>query len=239
MDTIVKSLAEFIDAKSQAVIITELTPELVKEIQYLLKIDVDGIPGEETKTAFADFKRAKSLQYPLALGLSTAKELLELKDKEDDLENDLVKYSHTGNFMFLPDGKKVYQDDLVINGIPLTWGELTKNCTRIPTSQEYVANAIKLTKTWGWVRDKFNSPLTITSAYRPPAVNKSQGGARNSQHVYFRAIDMIPINGDFKKLWEVLEDSPFTGLGDAVFRGKNKGFFHADIRPGGRVVFAY
>ena len=43
----------------------------------------------------------------------------------------------------------------------------------------------------------------------------------------------------FKKLWEVLEDSPFTGLGDAVFRGKNKGFFHADIRPGGRVVFAY
>lgn len=239
MDITVKNLTEFIEAKSQAVIITELDSELIKEIQHLLKIDVDGVVGQETKSAFADFKKAKSLQYPLALGMSTAKELLELKDKEDDTEDDLVKSSHTGNSMVLPDGKKVYQDDLVIEDIPLSWGELTKNCTRIPTSQEYVANAVKLTKAWGWVRDKFDSPISITSAYRPPAVNKAQGGARNSQHVYFRAVDMIPANGNFKKLWEVLEDSPFTGLGDAVFRGKNKGFFHADIRPGGRVIFAY
>ena len=69
MDTIVKSLTEFIDAKSQAVIITELTPELVKEIQYLLKIDVDGIPGEETKTALLDdSEKSKLIQLLINLG---------------------------------------------------------------------------------------------------------------------------------------------------------------------------
>ncbi|QNP28836.1 hypothetical protein IAR63_13260 [Cylindrospermopsis curvispora GIHE-G1] len=41
--------------------------------------------------------------------------------------------------------------------------------------------------TWEPVREKFGSPIRITSGYRPPAVNSSLGGARNSQHLYFRA----------------------------------------------------
>lgn len=141
--------------------------------------------------------------------------------------------------MTLPGGKIVYANEYIVEGIPLTWGEATKDCTRIPTSSEYVANAIRLAKTWGEVRDKFGSPIRITSAYRPPAVNRSVGGARNSQHLYFRALDMQPLNGDFRRLWEVLKDSQFTGLGDAVFMGRNKGFFHADTRPGSRIIFAY
>ncbi|MFB2834336.1 D-Ala-D-Ala carboxypeptidase family metallohydrolase, partial [Floridanema evergladense] len=82
-------------------------------------------------------------------------------------------------------------------------------------------------------------PLYITSGYRPPYVNQAIGGARNSQHLYFRALDMQPMNKDFRKLFDVLKASSFTGLGDAVFMGRNKGFFHADIRPGNRVIFAY
>jgi hypothetical protein len=50
---------------------------------------------------------------------------------------------------------------------------------------------------------------------------------------------MQPVNGDFRRLWQVLLSSNFTGLGDAVFMGRNKGFFHADIRPSGRVIFPY
>jgi peptidoglycan hydrolase-like protein with peptidoglycan-binding domain len=246
----IKSLSEFVKLNAPAVFITEIQSELVSEIQELLKIDVDGIVGPLTKQAFADFKARNNLEYPLGLGVSTAKELLELKDKEETASDDGKDLSpqatvspdagsRTGNSMKLPSGQLVYANEYVIAGIPLTWGEITANCTRVPTANEYVENAIKVVRNWGEVREKFGSPIRITSGYRPPAVNKAVGGVSNSQHLYFRAIDMQPLNGDFRKLWEVLKASKFTGLGDAVFMGRNKGFFHADIRPGSRIIFPY
>ncbi|ADI64911.1 conserved hypothetical protein ['Nostoc azollae' 0708] len=50
---------------------------------------------------------------------------------------------------------------------------------------------------------------------------------------------MQPLNEDFGKLSEVLKASLFTGLGDAVFMGRNKAFFHGDTRPSGRIIFPY
>lgn len=247
----IKSLSEFIKLKPPAIFITDAHPDLVKEIQEILKIEADGIVGPLTKQAYTEFKEDNNLQYPLGLGVTTAQQLLELKGKEEsssDQEEEQAKSetklnpsagSKTGASMRLPGGEIVYANQYIVEGIPLTWGEATKDCTRIPTSSEYVANAIRLAKVWGGVRDKFGSPLRITSGYRPPAVNRAIGGARNSQHLYFRALDMIPMNGDFRKLWEVLKTSQFTGLGDAVFMGRNKGFFHGDIRPSGRVIFPY
>lgn len=242
----ITSLESFIKSNSSAISILDISPELVKEIQTLLKIEADGIAGEFTKQAFSEFKTDSNLEYPLILGVTTAKELLELTTEETSandaaLPQVLLKDtgSKTGRSMKLPTGEIVYANQHIVDGIPLTWGEATKGCTRIPTSKEYVANAIKLAKTWGVVRDKFGSPLSITSGYRPPLVNSSVGGAKNSQHLYFRALDMIPQNGDFKKLLDVLKASNFTGIGDAVFMGRNKGFLHADIRPGSRVIFAY
>nr|WP_266889570.1 D-Ala-D-Ala carboxypeptidase family metallohydrolase [Trichormus azollae] len=79
----------------------------------------------------------------------------------------------------------------------------------------------------------------MTSGYRPPQVNKSVSGVSNSQHIYFHALDMQPLNEDFGKLSEVLKASLFTGLGDAVFMGRNKAFFHGDTRPSGRIIFPY
>ncbi|NET00077.1 MAG: hypothetical protein F6K62_18685 [Sphaerospermopsis sp. SIO1G2] len=247
--TEIKSLEEYIKLNAPAIFITDANAELVKEIQQLLKIGVDGIVGPTTKQAFIEFKAENELQYPLGLGVTTAQELLKLKDNEEagadqeeiesDVELNLSAGSKTGRTMRLPEGKIVYANEYIVEGIPLTWGEATKNCTRIPTSSQYVANAIRLAKTWGEVRDKFGSPIRITSAYRPPAVNRRVGGVRNSQHLYFRALDMQPLNGDFRTLWEILKASKFTGLGDAVFMRRNKGFFHADTRPSGRVIFPY
>ncbi|MFB2897440.1 D-Ala-D-Ala carboxypeptidase family metallohydrolase [Aerosakkonemataceae cyanobacterium BLCC-F50] len=245
-----KSLSKFVEANAPTVLLTDCHPELIKEIQSILKIDVDGIVGSMTKQAFAEFKQENDLEFPLNLGVTTAKELLKQKGQEETSANEPNNGnspvtinpnagSRTGNSMKLPTGEVVYENELIVAGIPLTWGEATKGCTRVPTTKEYVDNAIKLAKVWGEVREKFGSPLVITSGYRPPQVNGSIGGARNSQHLYFRALDMQPMNGDFKKLLEVLKASKFTGLGDAVFMGWNKGFFHADIRPGSRVIFAY
>ncbi len=38
-------------------------------------------------------------------------------------------------------------------------------------------------------------PLTVASGYRTPAWNRLQGGARHSQHVQGRAIDLYPPRG--------------------------------------------
>jgi hypothetical protein len=242
----ITSLESFIKSNASAISILDISPELAKEIQTLLKIEADGVVGELTKQAFAEFKTDSNLEYPLILGVTTAKELLELTTEETSADDSSLPQvvlkdtgSKTGRSMKLPTGEIVYANQCIVDGIPLTWGEATKDCARIPTSKEYVANAIKLAKTWGEVRDKFGSPLAITSGYRPPLINSSVGGAKNSQHLYFRALDMIPQNGDFKKLLEILKASDFTGIGDAVFMGRNKGFLHADIRPGNRAIFAY
>lgn len=251
MSSDIKSLSEFIQAKAPAISITDGSPELIKEIQEILKIEVDGVVGAITKQAFTEFKEDNKLEFPLLLGVTTAKELLELKGKEetasttDDSSGSPPKLNpdagtRTGSSMKLPNGDIVFANQYIVAGIPLTWGEATKNCTRIPTSNEYVQNAVRLAKVWGPVREKFGSPIVITSGYRPPIVNKAIGGARNSQHLYFRALDMQPMNGEFRKLFEVIKTSNFSGIGDAVFAGKNKGFFHGDIRPGGRIpIFAY
>lgn len=234
-----KELNRFIEEKRAATLITELPRELVTEIQKLLKIEIDGVVGEETKAAFEDFKKQKNLEYPLALGVTTAKELVELGEEEEQSVEDKEECVKNGSFMILPNSRKVFANEQIVEGIPLTWGETTKDCTRVPLTIEHVKNALEVARRFGKVREQFGSPITITSGYRPPQVNNQVGGAKNSQHLYFKAIDMIPVNGEFKKLWAVLKDSDFSGLGDGVFMGRNKGFFHADIRPGSRVVFPY
>lgn len=238
-------LKEIIDNSLQIDIKSTLDSALIRELQAALKIDTDGIVGDETLQALADFKHDKELEFPFLIGASTAKLLLETGEDTGEQPPDNIPQLNpkagekSGSTMRLPSGKLVFGNEFVVPGIPLTWGEVTKDCTRVPTSGEYVENAIRLAKAWGGVREAFGSPIAITSGYRPPRVNSSVGGVRNSQHLYFRALDMKPLNGDYRGLWRALEQSSFSGLGDAVFRGRNKGFFHADIRPGGRTVFAY
>lgn len=137
--------------------------------------------------------------------------------------------------MTLPDGGIVYENTQIITGVPLTWGEMTAGCTRIPTTNELIANALKLTEIFGELRERWNSPIIITSGYRPPSENAKVGGAKNSQHLYFRALDCYPENGNLNELWHHAFNSRFTGLGD----GRKRGFIHLDIRPGNRVVFNY
>jgi hypothetical protein len=240
----IQSLSDFVKLESPTVLLTDCHPNLIKEIQAIFKINVDGVVGPMTKQAFADFKLDNDLEFPLKLGVTTAKELLKAKGQEETAANDGEGSepklnpnagSRTGKTMTLPTGEIVYANQYIVEGIPLTWGEATKNCTRVPTSKEYVENAVKLAKVWGEVRDKFGSPLYITSGYRPPSENARVGGARKSLHLSFRALDMQPMNGDFRKLFEVLKASSFTGLGD----GRKKGFYHGDIRSDSRVIFDY
>lgn len=83
-------------------------------------------------------------------------------------------------------------------------------------------------------------PIIITSGYRPPAVNRSVGGASSSEHLYdapgVGAVDWYIDGVDIYKLqdWCVKHWPYSTGL------GAPKGFIHTGIRKGRpRVTWPY
>ena len=51
------------------------------------------------------------------------------------------------------------------------------------------------------LRDKYGSPITVTSGYRSDALNKAVGGVKTSQHRYGEAADIKC--SDLKKLWKI------------------------------------
>jgi len=77
-----------------------------------------------------------------------------------------------------------------------------------------------------------SKPIIITSGYRPPAINRSVGGASGSEHLFnapgVGAVDWYIEGVDIYKLqdWCVREWPYSTGL------GAPKGFIHTGIRAG-------
>lgn len=72
------SLSQFIKQNSSAIAITDAPQLLIKEIQKILNCPPTGIADDPTKKAFAQFKQQLGLEYPLGLGLTTAKALLKI-----------------------------------------------------------------------------------------------------------------------------------------------------------------
>ncbi|MBD1914735.1 DUF882 domain-containing protein [Phormidium sp. FACHB-322] len=83
-----------------------------------------------------------------------------------------------------------YTDQPIIPGGSFTWGEATREATRIPETQAIVDNIIGLARALQGARDRLDRSFQITSWYRPPAVNAAVGGASRSQHLYGRAADI-------------------------------------------------
>jgi hypothetical protein len=73
---------------------------------------------------------------------------------------------------------------------------------RLPQTDDIKKNIFALAQELDKVREAWGAPLIITSWYRPPAINKAIGGASNSQHIYGKAADIKPTQGnlyDFQK----------------------------------------
>ena len=83
-----------------------------------------------------------------------------------------------------------YTDQPIIPGGTFTWGEATKNGTRIPPNEDIVRNILALARELQRARNQIGRPFLINSWYRPPAVNQAVGGVSNSQHLYGRAADI-------------------------------------------------
>jgi len=110
-----------------------------------------------------------------------------------------------------------------------TVGEVTKgDVIRIPTDPLVIQRILKLAEHLDAVRELWGSPILVTSWYRPPAINRSVGGAKDSRHLYGDAADIKPARG------EILQ---FQTWLDVVWRekalgyGAKRGFVHVDLRP--------
>ncbi|MBD1912181.1 MULTISPECIES: D-Ala-D-Ala carboxypeptidase family metallohydrolase [unclassified Leptolyngbya] len=88
----------------------------------------------------------------------------------------------------------VYTDQPIIPGGNFTWGEATKNGSRIPPTVAVTENIIGLARQLQRAREQLDRPFQINSWYRPPEVNNEVGGASRSQHLFGRAAD-IQVSG--------------------------------------------
>lgn len=99
--------------------------------------------------------------------------------------------------------------------------------------QHQVDTAAELAAFLERVRRNFGGkPITITSGYRPPAINKSVGGASGSEHLYdapgVGAVDFLVEGADINAVQAFCDRYWDFSLG----YGAPKGFVHLGIRKG-------
>lgn len=147
--------------------------------------------------------------------------------------------------------EKVDENNLLIGlivsavGIGIFWkfrknmdNKLTKNFTldefqskdgaEMPA--DVLVNIKKLAKNLQVIRDYFNLPIKINSAYRSPAHNAKVGGVKNSQHVKGQAADIVIQGKTPREIAEQLEKLIFEKKISQGGIGIYPTFVHYDIR---------
>lgn len=80
-----------------------------------------------------------------------------------------------------------------------------------------------------------DKPIKILSAYRTVIHNKKIRGAKNSQHLYGRALDLQHSKMTNTEFYELIRSNVIElGIGGL---GRYKTFVHVDIRPGDRIAY--
>lgn len=133
----------------------------------------------------------------------------------------------SGRTMNVPGKGLTYSNELIIANGHFTWGEATKNCSRVPLSSTITNNIILAAKRLEKIRSRYdNKPIYITSWYRPPAINRAVGGASQSKHLQGHAFDFYVIG---KNIFEVERDM-LNWWSGGLGKGSRKGFIHGDCR---------
>lgn len=115
----------------------------------------------------------------------------------------------------------------------LAWSELACHDGTPYPAVWRESRALALGAMFEAIRERVGKPLRILSAYRTPEHNRRVGGARHSQHVEGRALDLKPPQG-----WTVARLAETCAVVSAVTGlGVYPTFVHVDCRPGRRVVW--
>ena len=117
----------------------------------------------------------------------------------------------------------------------LSWAELAcRDGTPFPEEWK-VSRALELAElaaAFERVRYLWGGPLLVSSGYRSPEWNRRIGGARRSQHVEGRALDLSPPRnspqGNLVRLRGIVLEAREQGYLQGV--GIYNGFVHIDIR---------
>jgi uncharacterized protein YcbK (DUF882 family) len=118
----------------------------------------------------------------------------------------------------------------------ITLGEFALNEeARRFTHQHQIATAAELAAFLERVRVAFGGkPVIITSGYRPPAINRSVGGASSSEHLYnapsIGAVDFYIQGADINAVQAWVDREWPCSVG----YGAQKGFVHLGIRGAAR-----
>lgn len=81
------------------------------------------------------------------------------------------------------------------------------------------------------VREDYNQPMIITSGYRHLAYNDTIGGAKNSPHLYGRAVDVKVAGGDALRLIGAALRHGMRGIGVKQRGDHDRRFIHLDDMP--------
>ncbi len=130
-----------------------------------------------------------------------------------------------GRRIQIPGIGTVWTRDPIIPRGNFNWGEATKGGTRIPENSTITQNIIAMARRMEEVRSRLgNRSITITSWYRPPAVNRAVGGARNSTHIRGHGVDFNAAGLSARAVQRILDPWWPGGL------GYGSSFTHLDNR---------
>ena len=54
------------------------------------------------------------------------------------------------------------------------------------------------------IREEYGSPIRVSSGYRCKRLNSLVGGSNTSQHMKGEAADLIPVDGDTRRLFDII-----------------------------------
>lgn len=119
----------------------------------------------------------------------------------------------------------------------LTWAELAcKDGTSYPYEYAQDGRLVKLVTMFEDIRSIYNKPITVISAFRTPEWNRKIGGAKHSQHVQGRALDLKPPKGI--SIEQFYEDIKYHAYAFGIRGiGRYKTFIHVDFRPSSTIVY--
>lgn len=133
--------------------------------------------------------------------------------------------AHPTGVIQVPQWGSVKLSDPIVPGGIYTWGDATKNGTRVPTHDIMERIAVIAAKIEQLTKETGGRKWRINSWYRTPQANRNAGGASNSRHLYGDAVDVFFPGYDalHKKLY------PTWPGGLAISHGS---FLHLDARDG-------